>query len=186
MVLRLKIEQQLITEVEELAWTGRYRYFECLPEDIALPDEAFDMAVPEEERLTREELIEIADAYWEGGFGDLKAEGMPIHPDAQRKENGYQTTNHTYSVRGDFKWNPPLVNTGGDRMIDVPRQYRQYPVADPARGIVVSMTTMVPHFGETCLRIGEAFLIREGLIKKMFAMYGQFKNNGGWSCKESE
>lgn len=179
-VIRLKVVDGQITEIEELAWSDRYKYFYCLPEDIPIPDPFFDNAVPEAERMTRDELIEVAESYWQGAFGELKPKGMMIHPDAARVENGYLVTNHSNSMRGDFKWNKVLQNGENGSQICVPEEYKSYPVVDPARGIVISFVNMTFKFDTVILRIAEAFLVREGCIKRIFAMYPRLHNDGGW------
>ena len=180
-VIRLKVIDGQIAEIEELAWSDRYKYFYCLPEDIPLPDPFYDNAVPEEERMTREELIEVAESYWQGAFGDLKPRGMMIHPDATRFENGYLVTNHSHSMRGDFKWNIVLQNGEKGSQICIPEEYKSYPVVDPARGIVVCFVNMTFKYSDTLiLRIAEAFLVREGSIKRIVAMYPRLHNDGGW------
>lgn len=181
--IRLKIENGLITEIEELGRTGRSRYFFCMPEDINLPDLMFEMSVPKEERSSREELKEQAELYWRGSFGPEGPDIMQIHPDCQRTENGYQTTNHSNSFRGDFKWNVDLKGETGMHT-EVPDQYISYPVIDPIRGIVISYATMVVKMdGGTVhyFRICEVFLIRDGLIKRILAMFPALDNDGGWT-----
>lgn len=180
--IRLKVTDGQISEIEELAKTGRSRYFYCLPEEMQLPDLLFETCVPEEERCSRSELIEQVDCYWKGFFGGYPQEIINIHPDCQRIENGYQTTNHSASVRGDCKWNP--VFTGKSNVhISTPEPYIFYPVVDPIRGIVVSYATMVtevengPRFAS---RICEVFLIRDGCIKRILAMFPPVENDGGW------
>jgi hypothetical protein len=179
--IRLKIENNLITEVEELAHRGRSRYFFCLPEDIKIPDLMFEMIVPEEERSTKEELIKVAESYWDGTFGNAPLSDMPVHPDCQRIENGYQTTNHSNSFRGDFKWNGALKGDTGMN-VSVPKEYRYYPVVDVARGIVISYASMLVVAGTVHhnFRITEIFLVREGCIKRIMAVYPQINNEGGW------
>lgn len=187
--IRLKVVDGKIFEIEELAWADRYRYFYCLPENIELPDVMFETAVPDDERMTREELIDIAELYWDGAFGTSEASVIPIHPDAERYENGYKVSNHSYSLRGDFKWNKALIDTGDGPKVTVPKEYRSYPVVDPARGIVISFVNMIacrePKFN---LRIAEVFLVREGCIKRILALYPRLHNDGGWtqesSCRE--
>lgn len=180
--IRLKVENGLVTEIEELAKTGRSRYFFCMPEEIQLPDLMFEMCVPEEERSSREELIEQADLYWRGSFGPEGPDIMHIHPDCQRTENGYQTTNHSNSFRGDFKWNADLKGDTGMHT-SIPEKYITYPIIDPARGIVISYATMVTKLdrGPThYFRICEVFLVRDGCIKRILAMFPALDNDGGW------
>lgn len=181
--IRLKVEEGLITEIEELARTGRSRYFFCLPEEIKLPDLMFEMYVPEEERSTREELVELADAYWKGSFGAEGPDIMTVHPDCQRTENGYQTTNHSNSFRGDFKWNTDLKGDTG-MQVSIPEKYISYPVIDPARGIVISYASMFVGGSRTdTFRITEIFLVRDGCLKRILAMFPRLHNDGGWEKK---
>ena len=179
--VRLKVENNLITEVEELAHRGRNRYFFSLPEDIKLPDLMFEMIVPKEERSTKEELIEVAESYWDGTFGNAPLSDMPVHPDCQRIENGYQTTNHSNSFRGDFKWNSALKGETGMHT-RVPKEYRHYPVVDTVRGIVISYASMLVVAGTVHhnFRITEIFLVRDGCIKRIMAVYPQIDGEGGW------
>lgn len=180
--IRLKVVDGQIWEIEELAKTGRSRYFYCLPEEMQLPDLMFETYLPEEERCSREELIEQADLYWKGFFGSYPHEIINIHPDCQRIENGYQTTNHSTSVRGDCKWNP-IFKGEANVHVSTPEKYIFYPVVDTIRGIVVSYATMVtdiengPQFSS---RICEVFLIRDGCIKHILAMFPPVENCGGW------
>ena len=180
--IRLKVENGFISEIEELAKTGRSRYFFCLPEDIQLPDLMFEIPVPEEERSSREELIEQADLYWRGSFGPEGPDIMHVHPDCQRTENGYQTTNHSNSFRGDFKWNADLKGDTGMHTF-IPEKYITYPVLDPTRGIVISYATMVTKLASGAthyFRICEVFLVRDGCIKRILAMFPSLDNDGGW------
>ena len=178
--IRLKVKDGLITEIEELAKTGRSRYFYCLPEEIQLPDLMFEMYVPEEERSSRDEMIELADGYWKGSFEVKGPDSMVVHPDCQRTENGYQTTNHSNSFRGDFKWNEELKGQTGME-VSLPEKYISYPVIDPARGIVISYGTMVVEGSRTDnFRLAEIFLMRDGCIKRILAMFPRIHNDGGW------
>lgn len=180
--IRLKVSDGEITEIEELAKTGRSRYFFCQPEDIQLPDLMFETMVPEEERSTREELIEQANLYWRGSFGQEGPDIMHIHPDCQRIENGYQTTNHSNSFRGDFKWNKAFQE-GSGMQVSIPEKYISYPVIDPARGIVISYASMFVTVGDAAydnFRITEVFLVRDGCIKRILAMFPRLHNDGGW------
>jgi hypothetical protein len=97
--LRLKIENQRITEAEQLvirADSGMGSQMQPAAvaiEKMGAPHELFMNIIPEEERSSRMELIEVANKYFTGlqkndGRGDY-----PFTDDCDRFENGAQTTN---------------------------------------------------------------------------------------------
>lgn len=176
--IRLKLAGDKITEIEELTIDERLRYFYADSDQVKLPDLEFELTIPEEERATREEMIELVETYWDCAEGRQPAEALRVHPDAQRYENGYCTTNHSYSFRGDFKHNK------GFRW-DVPDKYRTYPVVDPVRGLVVSGCFMLNGAGAYTdglrgARIMEAFKIKDGAICHLIAFFPVLGNETGW------
>lgn len=176
--IRLKLEDDKITEIEELTIEGRLRYFYADSDTVKLPDLEFEIPVPEEERCTREELIEMVETYWDCAEKRQPADAMKIHPDAQRYENGYCTTNHSNSFRGDFKHNKNF-------RWDVPDESRLYPVVDPVRGLVVSSCFMVNGANASAdglegARIVEAFKIKDGAICRLLAFFPVLGSKPGW------
>ena len=97
--------------------------------------------------------------------------------DAQRIENGYRTTNHSRSFRGDFKHNP------GFRWPS-PEGTRQYPVIDPVRGVVVSYCLLEGgsnvQDGGRGVYIVEAFKIKDGAICHLMAHFPRLWETTGW------
>ncbi|WP_138296345.1 MULTISPECIES: hypothetical protein [unclassified Clostridium] len=175
--VRIKVVDGLITEIEELACNRRLRYFFSQIEEIKLPDLEFEIPIPEEERATREELIAIINAYWDALDRKEGWEQLPIHPDAQRYENGYRTTNHSHSFRGDFKHNPPF-------RWPTPASTRSFPVVDPTRGLVVS-ECMLEGGGNIAdggrgMMIVEAFKIKDGAICHLIAHFPLLSGPTGW------
>jgi hypothetical protein len=181
--IRLKIENDNITEVEELVIDKRLRNFYGDYKDIRLPDLEFEMIVPEEERSTREEMIELIETYWDCASKWQPAEAMKVHPDAQRVENGYQTTNHSNSFRGDFKHNKNF-------RWDMDKKYRFYPVVDPARGLIVSSVMMEGGTnsvdGAVGARVIEAFKIKDGAICHLLAFFPILDCHAGWEREISD
>lgn len=176
--IRLKIADHQIEEIEELAIDDRLRYFYSDICEVKLPDLEFEMIVPEEERATREELIELVSTYWDCAAKWKPAEALKIHPDAQRLENGYYTTNHSNSFRGDFKHNKSF-------RWDTPEASRMYPVVDPVRGLVVSSCYMInganaERDGLMGARIVEAFKIKDGAICHLLAFFPILDCLTGW------
>lgn len=179
--IRVKIAEDKITEIEELALEGRLRHFYAEPDSVVLPDLQFEIPIPEEERSAREELLELVETYWDCAEKSQPAEALKIHPDAQRLENGYYTTNHSNSFRGDFKHNKNF-------RWDIPRESRIYPVVDPVRGVVVSCCFMVDGAGAhrdglMGARIVEAFKIKDGAICRLMAFFPVLDCTDGWECK---
>ena len=176
--IRLKVENHQITEIEELTIDDRLRYFYADVDEVVLPDLEFEMTIPEEERSTREEMIQLVSDYWDAAAKWKPAEALSIHPDAQRFENGYCTTNHSNSFRGDFKHNKNF-------RWDTPEEYRSYPVVDPVRGLIVSCCFMPNGAGSDRdglkgARIVEAFKIKDGAICRLIAFFPILDCDPGW------
>lgn len=105
---------------------------------------------------------------------------MPVHPDAQRIENGYRTTNNYHSFMGDFKYNPAFG-------VPAPKSTRQFPVVDPARGVVVSYCllesrplTDFTREGARGIYIAEVFKIRDGAMSRLYAHFLPYDGTTGW------
>lgn len=177
--IRLKVtEDGKISEVEELTTQGRYRNFYSDIDSIKLPALEFEMVVPEDERSTKEELITLVSDYWDAAAKWKPESVLKIHPDAQRFENGYRTTNHSYSFRGDYKHNESFV-------WETPYASRAYSVVDPVRGVVVSSCFMENGAGANRdglrgARIIEAFKIKDGLICSLLAFFPVLEGLSGW------
>lgn len=182
--IRLKPVDGKLTEIEEVAIEKRMRYTFGSARDVKLPDWEFEVPVPEEEQMSREELIQLVDTYWDCLEGSQPPEALRIHPDAQRDENGYRVTNHSYSFRGDFKHNKNF------RFI-VDKKYRTFPVVDTARGVIVSCCFMqLPNLvlppeavaaGKVDgARIVDVFKIKDGAICHVIALFPVLDCYPGW------
>lgn len=89
--LRLRIQDQTITEIEQIV--VRDANAAARVEGYGTPHAAYREAVPENERMSRSELVRISNLYFTGmqqndGKGDY-----PFADDCNRLENGAQTTN---------------------------------------------------------------------------------------------
>jgi hypothetical protein len=130
--VRLQLKEGLISEIETfIVRSGEYIVFglTVFSTDLAASDNVssvkWEEAVPEAQRATREELIEIADLYFES-FGPAGIVS-PIRNDCYRWENGFQTTFGDCSL---FLPEPGTVLEGGIT-------HRRYRIADVENGIVV-------------------------------------------------
>lgn len=126
-VLRIKARRGEIAEAETLvARQGCHPLF--FPNDIT--DRAvMTSIVPEAERAPREEMIEIADRYFDA-IEQSDASIVALHPDCNRRENGFLTTNNPPRL--------PFSTASGIPRLSYIKQVseRRYPVVDEARGIV--------------------------------------------------
>jgi len=90
-MVRLKVEYKKITEIETfVAREGESSV--ANPKDMITVNPIYDTVLKPFERLTRRKMIQIANSYFEGiekGTTDV-----PFHPDCNRYENGFQTTNN--------------------------------------------------------------------------------------------
>ncbi len=178
-VVRLKVEQSLIAEIEEIVFDSIFAHYETDPWELQ-PNIAFHAVLPTDERSTREELISIVDGYWNAVERSMDGRLVPFHPDAVRSECGTVTTdakNFPNSARGDFTkpkhegWRWDALN-------------RRFPVVDRDRGIVVSIADLAttdttdPKFSP-CI-VAETFKIENGLIKNMFAFFYVGDNRSDW------
>lgn len=123
--LRLKIEKRQIVEIEQIIGE---RTASGVPGLIS-PNPYFDQVLPEKSRLTREQLIAIADGYFEG-LQRHDGSAVQSAPGCRRFENGNQTSIN------------PLGNTWPCNQMDDyvymdKIKERRFPVVDVERGIVV-------------------------------------------------
>jgi hypothetical protein len=187
---RLKVSKGRITELETVvlrkgANFGNY--------DLTQPLSLWNEAVPVAQRRGRDELIQIADSYFEALEKNLK-DTVPFHDDCNRVENGLQTTNNS---TGGFGGGGPDVGRLGcrDNINSMMWRYitlispRRYLIVDEECGIVFGIfmfhhdgsqeKTSVPGFGEYrypvqvrrpfTTVIPEMFKITDGKIRQIEA-----------------
>ncbi len=170
--LRLKVEAEKITESENLViHEGDFPLFNP---NIVRPREAFYRYVPEERRATREELIDIADKYFDAlATGDPSA--LNFHPDCDRQENGFDTTNNPPRMVRSCQDLYPFVYMHSYRPAD-------FPVIDSERGLVLGVTAFdMPEQEKTIIIRGKEFNItpeRQRLPRTLF-LYELFKVDDG-------
>lgn len=198
MSLRLRIELGRITEVESI-------YFKPGgggPNNIAemdaphVPEDFWFKSIPENERMTRQELIGVADGYFTGlqkndGRGINGTGTYPFTEDCHRIENGSATTNRPLPPNAD----PNGINAFsmdclsqfelGYYFVVQNIHHRRYPVVDQERGIVWAhaifdqgtvnegvLSDGTPYrfngFNRpSSILVTEAFLIEDGKIRRV-------------------
>jgi len=188
LALRLKLENQRISEIETLVVRDAAA---AKAVDAMEPQPAFLEGVPAAERPTRLQLTAVADRY----FTAIDGGKAPFGPDCNRVQNGTQTTNNpSFSIPG-MTWNPfslgcqAQIDTTFFSFVDNVRP-RRYAVVDRERGLVFGLfmfhvagtvTSYTPPGRETMaalpqnlspytIAVAELYKIRNGQIGRIEAM----------------
>jgi hypothetical protein len=189
--LRLKIVNNLITEVEQLAirpetslggggiaatsaGTG------AAVEKMGAPRKIFDKIIPEAERPSRDELIIIANKYFTGlarndGKGDY-----PFTDDCERIENGMVACSPARNNCKQQFENGSLFNIVS-RIRD-----RRFVAVDRERGIVFAFGFFDHEQINWTWQIAELFKIENGKFSSIEAIFARapYGINSGWSSYE--
>src|SRR5688572_71627 len=149
MSLRLRIERGRITEVESVYFKpggGGPNNIDAM-DKLGKAEDIWFRTIPPAQRLSRQEMIAIADAYFTGlqkndGKGVNGSPTYPFTPDCHRIENGAPTTN----VPPPANLAPGAVNLFSlDCLTQFQKGYyyvvqnihgRRYPLVDEERGVV--------------------------------------------------
>ena len=176
-VVRLKIEAQRITEVEEVSYEPPPGGFGATPASLTLPDRIFDTWLPQSERVSRQQLFDTANKYFDAVSHKIDYHAVPWHPECQRIELGVFTVNSERSpgsCGGEFqvpsvKWNV---------------ENRRFYIADVERGLVLAIANFMtpPEYpSNNGSVVFEVFKVQDGLIRQIHAF---FRGNGqpvsGW------
>lgn len=140
MALRIKVEGREITEAETI-WArsipGATRLLER-----STPRAAFSQAVPEASRLSRNELVAIANTYFTGLQDNDGTREVRFTENCNRIENGTQTTNNA-SLGSSRPGAPAIAAMGCDEQlrsgyfrVDTDLRDRRFRVVDRERGLV--------------------------------------------------
>lgn len=179
-LLRIRVEGRAIAEAETIvARKGNVPFF--APEKLTQPDPFLAGMVAMTERNTRQQLRDVADAY----FSAVQSAGTPAYKpasfadDATRFENGMQTTN--VEVMG-------MPAATAAEQLD--KAYfkgqtvtkRRFPVIDVDHGLVLGIAVVNPT-GVDGLLLAELFKITGGKIRQIQAVMVNQPKNGptGWN-----
>jgi hypothetical protein len=175
-------------------------------EQTGRPDAAWLEAVPANERLTRPELIEIANRYFDHLQGDDGGNIFPFSDDCDRIENGAKTTNNPQLALGGGSFNNAALSckeqfeVGYFAAIAAQIGDRRFVFADPETGVVFSFVAfhnkgvksvtlrdgrVVPMGGfarPSTLLLAEVFKIRRGAIKRIWVVGNgvPYRTPTGW------
>ncbi len=173
--LRLKVENRRVSEVEEVSYDGSSMGANA--RSLSLPDRLFDTLLPPDEQSSRQELIRVANDYFDAVSGTLDYHKVPWHPECERVELGVFTVNGPTSAGscgGEFqnpavRWN--VVN-------------RRFYIADVKRGLVLAIANFttppdLPHNNGSV--VFELFKVQDGLIRQIQAFFrGNGQLHSGW------
>jgi hypothetical protein len=132
---RLRVQDQKVTEIEALVARWGNPLWE--PESLKTPHPAFIQALPDSGRMSRAQLVKVADSYFdaiEQDNGDI----VPVHPDCYRLENGVRTTSNPDRPRIGRLDVKAGLSSGFYSYITEIRD-RRYPVVDEERGNVLGI-----------------------------------------------
>jgi hypothetical protein len=200
-VLRLKIVDRLITEVEQLvirpeggltangAPSIRPVSTAERVEKMGSPNPIFEEIIPESARPSREELIKTANYYFSGLERNDGQGYYPFTDDCDRYENGNHSTNvpmrnpviGTTEVMGCKKQFEVALKNVVSRVRD-----RRFVAVDRERGIVFAFAFFDHEQINWTWQLGELFKIQGGKIRRIEAIFHRapYGINSGWSTYE--
>ncbi|MDP9052487.1 MAG: hypothetical protein M3O31_17470 [Acidobacteriota bacterium] len=174
-MVRLAVVGHKITEVEEISYDGSLGGTPA--STLSLPDRVFDTYLPQSERISREQLMEVANRYFDAVSHSVDYHSVPWHPECQRIELGVFTVNAVMnpgSCGGEFK-NPAIKWNVKNR---------RFYIADPERGVVLAIGNFTtppdyPHNNGSV--VFEVFKVQDGMIRQIEAFFrGNGQPHSGW------
>ena len=189
LALRLKIaDNGKISEVEQLAIrpetnlfgggesTSRFPPTGESVEKMGAPHEVFAEVIPEAERMSREELVEVGNYYFEGLQRNDGKGYYPFTDDCVRFENGMESTRE---CKKQFE-SGQLANIVS-RIRD-----RRFVAVDRERGIAFAFGFFDHVTINFTWQLAELFKIEKGQIRRIEAVFhrGAYGINSGWSTYE--
>jgi hypothetical protein len=163
MAIRLKIVKGKITESETVLNAGKGPFD---PDYLLEPDALFDSPVPVGRRSTREQMIKVADNYFEA-IGTHNPSIASFAKRCERFESGRRMTNNPHAISdesGAESCGESLVNLKGEQTIQ-----RRYPLVDVERGIVIGYTFIEHNERKPpqSLYMSEMFKIVDGKLREI-------------------
>jgi hypothetical protein len=135
--LRLRFDGDQVNEAEAIVSSARTGFFNAVDE-LAKPDVLYLAPVPEARRSDADELVRIADLYWEAieqGDGDM----VPVGYRCDAYHNGKKVTNNLELLLSPDKAVHTVASiVAGTRPARPTVRDRRYPIVDVELGLVVS------------------------------------------------
>ncbi|MBN1237714.1 MAG: hypothetical protein JXB36_04385 [Gammaproteobacteria bacterium] len=189
LALRLKIRDERITEIEQLAIRpssvnssrGDFPPTGEGVEAMGSPHPIFGESIPEDQRMSREELITTANYYFTGLENNDGQGYYPFTEDCVRFENGVDVL-----ARGGTRITCKEQFETGVRGIVSRIRDRRFVAVDREKGIVFSFAFFDHHRINWTWQLAELFKIENGQIRRIEAVFHRapFGINSGWSTYE--
>ncbi len=193
LALRLKIVNDRITEVEQLAIRpdvplgsatpapSRFARTGELVEKMGAPHPIYKEALPEAGRPSREEMIHTANYYFSGLQRNDGKGYYPFTDDCDRFENGIQMTNSAVQKMGCKEQFEKGLKNVVSRVRD-----RRFVAVDRERGIVFAFGFFDHEQINWTWQLAELFKIENGKIRRIEAVFHRapYGINSGWSTYE--
>jgi len=205
--LRIKVEDRKITEIETIVLRPEANNGFGRPQDMK-PRAAFYEDIPADQQLTREQLVSIANSYFETLQQNHGVVFAPFAPTCHRIENGVATTNNSEpspTSRPDLAGIKKMgceaqFKTGFFQFVTHIRD-RRFLVVDRQKGLVYA-AGFFDHRGDMrkvrltdgriadaqydvpwSWQIGELFKIKDNKIDQVeaFVLYAPYGNQDVWS-----
>ncbi|HTT01338.1 MAG TPA: hypothetical protein VMG11_04555 [Steroidobacteraceae bacterium] len=195
LALRLRIEYGLISEIETIVargGTGNLPAPGKSVEERGAPRAQFLRSVPERKRMSRADLVRVADSYFTGLGGNTGHNTAPFARTCNRLENGIQTTNNP-TLRPGSPYNVVALDCeaqqkSGFYSFVTEIRNRRYPIVDRQRGLALAFaffehagrlkeihltdgrTVPAPFRSPLTFQIAELFQIDDGKIDQIEAV----------------
>jgi len=198
MALRIGLREQKIAEIESVVARGGTGGASGMSpgqqmEERGTPRAQFLRTVPQRERMSREDLVRIADSYFVHLQGSTGNSSAPFAESCERIENGGQTTNLTTVRPGREQFDALTLSCeeqqrSGFYAFVTGIRDRRYPIVDRERGLVLSfaffdhtgavrdlpltngLTVPSPFRAPLTFQIAELFQIDRGKIDQVEAV----------------
>ena len=202
LALRLRIVDGKITEVEQIAArpdrplgagpatpsSNPFPATGAAVEAMGAPDARFLQAVPENERMSRADLIAVGSAYFEAVERNTGHDYYPFTDDCLRHENGIVTA--ASDGRVGIRGNPTLgcrqqLETTLIGTVTTIRD-RRFVAVDRERGVVFSFAAFDHRPINWTWELGELFKIEKNKISRIEAIFirGPYGVCSGWGTYE--
>lgn len=195
LALRLKIRNNRITEIEQIAVrpdsvnssAGDFPPTGPAVEAMGTPHPVFTESIPENERMSREDLVKTANYYFTGLENNDGQGYYPFTDDCVRFENGVDVLLKTDPETGEkSRTTCKKQFEEGIRGIVTRIRDRRFVAVDREKGIVFSFAFFDHDFIHWTWQLAELFKIEKGRIRRIEALFHRapYGINSGWITYE--
>ena len=195
LALRLRIHNNRITEIEQIvirpdsinSSAGDFPPTGPAVEAMGAPHPIFTETIPEDERMSREDLVKTANYYFTGLENNDGNGYYPFTEDCVRFENGVDVLLSTDAETGEqTRMACKKQFEEGVRGIVTRIRDRRFVAVDREKGIVFAFGFFDHDFIHWTWQLAELFKIENGRIRRIEALFHRapYGINSGWSSYE--